>query len=485
MDSFLGVLPWLLVVIQLAAIVHLMRLYQRQCRQTQIMVDARQEMVSEEQRIFDFLHGLGNLLMRDQSTASMHRYMVEGVMGVLKAQGGCLYVMDASQSKLVPSFISEHSPPLIDLPERIAVRARTDPATLTSFLRLHSVTASGGLLGSVLAGNEPLLIDDLRRHPLIRSAHNAPSQQGASVMIAPLQFADHVIGVLAACRTSSHPRFTEDDFTIFRSVAEQCAFALGNSMAHREAEDKRRLEREMQSASEIQRLLLPRKAPALSDFDIAGTSLPARYVSGDYFDYIAVDKNHYGVAIGDVSGKGVAASLIMAMCRSVLRFAARGNLSAASALFKVNRIVCPDIREDKFISLAYVILEKDSDEIAFARAGHDPPLLYRADSGEIEEINPPGLALGIDEGEVFERVLKDRHLRMKPGDTLLLYTDGVTEAVDLKGLEFGLERLKEALRQHVGHGAKALVSAVREEVLRFMRGHPPHDDITLIAIEKR
>lgn len=485
MDALVRLLPWLLIALQLAAILALLRLYRRQCRQTRIMSDARQEMVSEEQRIFDFLHGLGNLLMQDQTTASMHRYMVEGVVSVLQAQGGCLYVTDATQTKLVPSFISENSPPLIRLPERIVVQARQDPATLTSFLRLHSVSAEGGLLGAVLAGDEPLLIDDLRRHPLMRDSNTLPGQQGTSVMIAPLRFADHRIGVLAAARTGGHPRFTEDDFTIFRSVAEQCAFALGNSMAHREAEDKRRLEREMQNASEIQRLLLPRKAPALTDFDIAGTSLPARYVSGDYFDYISVDKNHYGVAIGDVSGKGVAASLIMAMCRSVLRFAARGNLSAASALFKVNRIVCPDIREDKFISLAYVILEKNSDEISIARAGHDPPLLYRANSKSIEEVNPPGLALGIDEGEVFERVLKDRHLRMEQGDTLLLYTDGVTEAVDQKGLEFGVERLRAAMLANVGHGAGTLVEAIRDEVLRFMRGHAAHDDITLIAIEKR
>src|SRR5690606_20949587 len=168
-------------------------------------------------------------------------------------------------------------------------------------------------------------------------------------------------------------------------------------------------------------------APALADYEVAAEYKAARHVSGDYYDYVAVDEDRYGIAIGDVCGKGIAASLIMAMCRSNLRSRAPENLSPASVLHSVNHSIFPDIREDMFVSLLYLILERGSNEITFARAGHEPPVLYRKATGETEVVETSGLAAGIDEGLVFKRSVKDHRLRMESGDILLLYTDGVIE----------------------------------------------------------
>ena len=175
----------------------------------------------------------------------------------------------------------------------------------------------------------------------------------------------------------------------------------------------------------------------------------------------------------------------MAMCRSNLRSRAPENLSPASVLHSVNHSIFPDIREDMFVSLLYLILERGSNEVTMARAGHEPPILFRKETGQCEIIETPGLAAGIDEGPVFKRSVKDYRFRMEAGDILLLYTDGVIECENADGDEFGVERLSRLVEEHHGKTSQDLVNRITEEVKLFSGGAPQSDDITLIAIEKR
>jgi sigma-B regulation protein RsbU (phosphoserine phosphatase) len=304
------------------------------------------------------------------------------------------------------------------------------------------------------------------------------------LLATPLVYARRAVGILVVTRRGGGD-FTRNDGEVFASIAEQSAFALGSALVHQEAAEKRRFERELNQASEIQRVLLPRSAPELSDYEIAAEYKAARHVSGDYYDYVRVDDDRYGIAIGDVCGKGIAASLIMAMCRSNLRSRAPENLSPASVLHSVNHSIFPDIREDMFVSLLYLILERGSREVTMARAGHEPPVIYRKATGTTEIIETSGLAAGIDEGPVFKRSVKDYRFRMDSGDILLLYTDGVIECENPAGDEFGIDRLCALLVEHHERSSQEIVNAVIAEVARFTAGAPQSDDITLIAIEKR
>ncbi|HRJ73992.1 MAG TPA: PP2C family protein-serine/threonine phosphatase, partial [Terrimicrobiaceae bacterium] len=223
----------------------------------------------------------------------------------------------------------------------------------------------------------------------------------------------------------------------------------------------------------------------VNGYELSGINVPARQVSGDYYDYIQVDDRRVGVAIADVSGKGVPASLIMAMCRSVIRSEAVGKTSASEVLRRVNQQLYPDIKEDMFISMAYFILDTQSNQVTLARAGHDAPLLYRAADQGVEKLTPKGMALGIDSGEVFNRVCADYSFELAPNDCLLLYTDGATEALDEEGLEFGLPRLVQALQASAPQGAPGIIKRLTEDVKNFAGTYPQHDDITLIAIRRR
>jgi sigma-B regulation protein RsbU (phosphoserine phosphatase) len=304
-------------------------------------------------------------------------------------------------------------------------------------------------------------------------------------MVAPLIYAGKEIGVVCVADKSLRGGFTQNDFEVFQSIAEQSSFALGSALIHQEAHEKQALDKELKTASEIQKILLPFSSPKLDDFVVAAVNHPAKTVSGDYFDYITVDESHFGIVIGDVSGKGIPASLIMAMCRSVVRVKAAENLSPSSVLDGVNRAIFDDIREDMFITMAYIILEKNSNRVTLVRAGHDPPLLYRKADESVEMIKPPGLAVGIDSGDVFQRVTHDYSFDMESGDTLLLYTDGATEALDKNGDEYGLARIEKAVAEASEQGAQAVIDRICSDLRAFLADVPQNDDITLIALQKR
>lgn len=441
----------------------------------------------EERRMFNFLHGLAEKLQGDHSPGNMHRYIVEGVGEVVGAEAGILYLLDAETNRLVPAYQTSATAPVLPLPSEIAEVADRQEAEsqYRSYIRLSPVSPGESFIGRILREGGLFTSANLIAEPeFAEGGSDSRFHEGVRLLASPLVYARRALGMLVVTRRGGG-EFTRNDGEVFASIAEQSAFALGSAIVHQEAAEKRRFERELNQASEIQRVLLPRSAPALSDYEIAAEYKAARHVSGDYYDYVRVDDDRYGIAIGDVCGKGIAASLIMAMCRSNLRSRAPENLSPASVLHSVNHSIFPDIREDMFVSLLYLIVERGSRDVTMARAGHEPPVIYRKATGTTEIIETSGLAAGIDEGPVFKRSVKDYRFRMESGDILLLYTDGVIESENPDGDEFGIERLCQVLVENHERSSQELVNAVMADLRSFAAGGAQSDDITLIAIEKR
>jgi sigma-B regulation protein RsbU (phosphoserine phosphatase) len=442
----------------------------------------KEDLLTEESRVFSFLHEIGSSLGTDRTLRRLHEDIVHGIARVVGADAAALYLVDnRSGSMLVPAALTRDCPPLIELPD---AQRLLPISALASWLQLTATPANSGLLGSCLASQVPVSTPPLSGHGPWPSPL-APSQEGLAVMIAPLTSAGRRIGVVAVVQQPGQLPFSAHAFEVFRSAAEQCAFALASAMIQQEAHDKRRIEDELRSASEVQRILLPRSAPDLADYEIHATNTPASVMSGDYFDYIRIDENHTGLVIADVSGKGFPASLVMATCRALLRGVSDGQISPSSALCSVNRRLWGDVREDTFISLAYCILDRLSPRITMSRAGHDAPLLYSARTGTVTPLKPPGLALGVDSGKVFERITRDFTFEMESGDCLLLYTDGVNEAVNRDGDEFGMDRLTETFRQSAIHGPAAVITTFTDALKAFTGPQPQSDDITIIAVRRR
>lgn len=444
---------------------------------------SKEEIQIEETLVFDFLHGLGEAFTETIRAADLHRLIVEGASRVLDAQGGTLYMMERAGGKLAPAFVSKGCPPFINVPTDVLEQAAGNSAALETYLRLHAIPPGEGIIGRVWQTREPVLLTDLANAPELAGLRGT-SLGAASVMVTPLLYGKQNMGVLALGNGPSSPSFTQSDFVVFKSIAEQSAFALYNAIIYSEANEKKRLDHDLEIARDIQRILLPSEAPSIPGFEIAGINIPARHVSGDYFDYLTVDEEKLGVAIADVSGKGVPASIIMAICRSVLRSQAAGNPSPADVLQKVNRQIYPDIKEDMFISMAYVILDHVRGTVTLSRAGHDAPILFDNATRMATPVKPPGMVVGIDSGSVFDRITGDFALTLNRDDCLLLYTDGVTEALDANGDEFGPERMIDSVRASAPEGAPAIISRLIDELRSFVGAQPQNDDITLIAIRK-
>ena len=457
---------------------------QNQRRRVRAIRKKFNELEGEEQRMFTFLHDLGLAIENEPSPSVLSRIIVDGIDKVVTARGGAIYFANGESDFLNPSYISEECPPLIGIPVEIRKKAERDPRALESHVRLSRVAVADGILGHCLSVGEPIHVRDVKNHPAFRDAFTRYTDD-VSALLAPLRHANKDLGVLVVARRHQDGNFTANDFAVFRTAAEQSSFAIGNARIHREAHEKRAMESELQNAREVQRILLPQQDPVLTGFRISGTNLPARIISGDYYDYVELGEQRLGIVIADVSGKGVPAGLLMAMCRSALRSVAPGESSPSKVMAAVNRQLFPDIREDMFISMAYSILDAPSGKLTLSRAGHDPALLFRRQTGKVELLRSPGLALGIDGGAVFERVTRDQEIELKSGDCVLFYTDGVKEAVDAEDEEFGMERMSETFRMAAPLGAEAVLERMQEELRQFTGEGPQMDDITLVAVEKR
>jgi phosphoserine phosphatase RsbU/P len=475
--------PIILLGLLIACLVGWLVTWQRQRSRIRQLEHSKEEIQIEETLVFDFLHGLGEAFTETIRAADLHRLIVEGAARVLDAHGGALYMMERAGGKLAPAYISRGCPPFVEVPADVLQKAATTPAALENYLNLHTIPPGVGLVGRVWQTREPVCLTDLANAPEL--AHLRGTSFGAtSVMVTPLLYGKQNMGVLVLANGPTSTAFTQSDFVVFKSIAEQSAFALYNAIIYSEANEKKRLDHDLEIAQDIQRLLLPSEAPVINGFEISGINIPARHVSGDYFDYIKVDEDRLGVAIADVSGKGVPASIIMAICRSVLRSQATGNPSPGDVLQKVNRQIYPDIKEDMFISMAYVILDHVRNTMLLSRAGHDAPLLYQRASESVTPIKPLGMVVGIDSGSVFDRITSDFALSLERDDCLLLYTDGVTEALDEKGDEFGFDRVVQCVRDSAPSGAPAIITRLIDELRSFVGTQPQNDDITLIAIRK-
>jgi sigma-B regulation protein RsbU (phosphoserine phosphatase) len=252
-----------------------------------------------------------------------------------------------------------------------------------------------------------------------------------------------------------------------------------------EARELAARERDLQVARDVQHHLLPSIYPDITETEIGALYVPSRVVGGDYYDFFPVDERRWGFAVADVSGKGAAAALMMAACRTTLRLTAAGGYAPLQVLREVNRHIQPDMPQGMFISMVYGILDLDSKEFRFARAGHEPPLVLRRRLETALTLCPAGLALGLDAGPLFDSCLEEARVALEPGDLLVLYTDGITETVNATALEFGRHRLEAVLRGVQDRPMAEVKHAVNRAIDEFAAVDAPVDDRTLLIVRPR
>jgi len=256
--------------------------------------------------------------------------------------------------------------------------------------------------------------------------------------------------------------------------------------SQRSLADQERLQKEMQVAQEIQQTLLPMEFPHLEGYELSSYYEAAKEVGGDYYDFVEVDKDTLGIAVADVSGKGVPGSLVMTMIRTALRTEARGIKDAAEVLSRVNAFVSGDIKKGMFVTVFYLIVDSKKRRVNYASAGHNPMILYRAATKKTYYLNPKGFPIGVQlpEKNLFRNYIESDTIKLNRDDILLIYTDGITEAMNSARELYGEERLLKVLREHGKLSADEFVEKLKDDIYSFTEGAPQYDDITLVALKE-
>jgi sigma-B regulation protein RsbU (phosphoserine phosphatase) len=274
---------------------------------------------------------------------------------------------------------------------------------------------------------------------------------------------------------------TGDEFEELANSFNQMAADLKGHIEElqRTTAEKERMSKELEIGKGIQQSFLPESTPEIAGIDLAAFNLPAMEVGGDFYDFIPISKDKWGLAIADVSGKGVPAALFMALSRTLIRASAVRNPTAVNAIKQANRLICEDSKTSMFVTLFYALADSKKMTLTYVNAGHNPPLLFRGASADITLLEAKGIALGVIE----EAELEEAEIGLKSGDLVVLYTDGITEAINEEGEEFGQERLMRVVRENRTSTAHDIIEHIREEVVAFAGKQPQFDDITLMVLK--
>lgn len=446
-------------------------------------LDELDRLREERQVIIDFLHRSADDIGSGANREKIYKRTVRATALSCGAMSACVYEKTAD-GKLVAKACEGLFPPQT---KKIGRRKNGELRAkyIEDALMAETIEPNEGILGEVAASGRGVLIKDALKDPRIIK-HDDESLKIRSFMAVPLIFRGQLSGVLAVANPISGRAFTDTEFSLAKSLGEQCALALQNAEAVSALLMRNKLEFDLRLASSIQRYLLPENLPQTESLEFAVKYLPQQLIGGDFYDFFKLPHGKIGVVIGDVSGKGIPAAILMALCQTKLRYIAMSGKSPAQTLCLLNSEMVHAMRSDMFITIIYLVIDPKSGEARFARAGHEPPLLARADSEEAAQpLKSSGMALGMVSEELFDEVMEDASFKMNSGDVLVLYTDGLTEAANPEGGEFTAKKLAQTISTLRSRNANDLNDEIIKSVESFMGpGNKYGDDLTLLTVKK-
>jgi sigma-B regulation protein RsbU (phosphoserine phosphatase) len=338
---------------------------------------------------------------------------------------------------------------------------------------------SRSVVERVAQKGQPILTSDAQRDDRFSTRHSVVILGLRSILCVPLKIKEQLLGVVYVDNRLQTDIFTEADLELLTAIASSAAVAIENARLYQVAVEKGRMERELQMAHEVQASLLPRETPQVPGWEFAARWQPAREVAGDYYDFIPLDEGRLGLVIADVSDKGMPAALFMALTRSMVRASVGSTPSPADDIAQANRLICADATGGMFVTLFYALLNPATRELTYVNAGHNPPLLYRVDENHLTKLLRTGMALGVLEESCFEQ----QTLHLNPGDFVLLYTDGVTDATDTQMQDFGMARLEHVVLDHQHGPAPDILTALERAIDGFAGSAAPFDDMAIAVIK--
>ena len=407
-----------------------------------------------ERRIIEYLGQELGATFQLERLARLVRERLSGAIGAARAR---LYLR---QRDAIGAFHEVHS--------------SGDTVESLSMIQLDEQTQS-----YILDANEGFNLESAPQHvkKAMRGARIKPNE-----LLIPMLVKRQLFGLLIFSLPRGRNSFDRKQRHFAATLASQAALALENATLYDELREQERIKHELEIAREVQLKLLPGKMPRIPGFQFDGVCYPAQEVGGDYYDFFPLDERHIGIVIADVSGKGTSASFYMAEIKGMMSSLSSRFLSPKELLRELNVHVYENQDRRVFATMIYGVLDLDSKRFTFARAGHNS-LLHSVVDGRCKFITPLGIGLGLESGDVFDKTLEEEVLPLNAGDTVLLFTDGITEAMNSQKEMFGEERLLEVVRSNGVYDAVNLRKRILKAVETFVDGAHQHDDLTMVVIQ--
>ena len=306
-------------------------------------------------------------------------------------------------------------------------------------------------------------------------------EMGENLLIGfPLKIKTEFFGVIVVEETSEARRFRQKRVEIINGIAQQVAMSIQNENLQLQTVARERLEYEFHLARQIQQTFLPQQLPDFENWELAAYWRPARQVGGDFYDVFKLPNGELGLIIADVSDKGIPAALFMAVTRTLLRAVILEVTSPSEVLQRINDLLIPENQQGMFVTIVYAVLSLETGKLTYANAGHNPPFLIFSGKKKVQKLDRTGMALGI----VANTLIDECVIQLKPEDCLLLYTDGITEAISQQQEFFGDDRLCNVFKENHTSSSKIIVKSIEESVFDFMGSNLPADDLTMLIIKR-
>ena len=456
------------------------------CRKCELKLDEeRHSNLVGRKVVLEFMHDFVRAVGEGVSRDDLMRRVMHSAVSSTGALSACIFEVHGNE--LSAMAVEGLFPPQSPLPRGTNLQISTRARFIEGILRSERIQVGQGLIGTVASTGQGVLVCDAADDPRVFHLSD-PALEVHCMIAVPIQFQNKLIAVLAVANSTGGRPFTQNDFSMVTGIAEQAGLAIHNLELMEAQKAKSKMDVDLALASSIQSMLLPKKMPQLESLDIAALYLPAQKVGGDLYDIFMIEENRYGVAIADVSGKGVPASLIMAICQSNLRHLARTGISPSRVLSDLNAIMREEMRRDMFVTMIYAIVDIADNTVTIARAGHEMPLmLSRNADGALkpEFLQSDGMALGMAKEKIFDAVIQEKTLPFNKGEIVVLYTDGITEAANRQGAQYGSVRLADAIVELSDKTADQINERIFDRVVLFSDGVGQADDVTMLTIKHR
>ncbi|HEY2924176.1 MAG TPA: SpoIIE family protein phosphatase, partial [Candidatus Eisenbacteria bacterium] len=410
------------------------------------------------QRMAQFFEGmerLGPALLAHKPMAELFQFIVDLTSDVLRSDRTVL-ILRGEGEQLIPKATKQRGP-----------------------TAGQEILVSRSIARRAIDDRTAILTSDAQSDERFKEQQSVIRQRINSAMCVPLWHEEEVLGVLYVDNVAAPVPYEHTDLLILTHIGHLAAVKILETKSLEELQRRKLMEEDLKRAANLQQSLLPTEPLVSPPYRVAGKNIPSSDVGGDYFDFIDGEAPVLTVGLGDVAGKGMPAALLMTNLHASVRAHVESESQLPIVMGRLNRSIHHAVRGDRFITLVLIAIEKKSGEIRYVNAGHNPPFLVRA-SGETEKLSVGGLLLGMFPEAAYESAL----LRMDPGDVLVLYSDGVTEARDERDDEFGEERLASFLREHRTMDPERLVESLIRAVHEFSSEGKPGDDVTVAVIRR-